>query len=200
MLWVRYSTFPTSTNLDSRFPKFHVFASPTISKAFSTTLHVKAGKSTTRPRGASTHQRWQEINIVQRRERSISTGVTVFRDLHEAFQVLQVEIELDDFVVRHADGSPRCITTLPARQYFGQCLDPGRNGTIASCIKAHEDLAKLVKLVDWNIRRYVDTLSPTSWRMSEVLPLDTIICIQVLGESLINVARLPSPYRGTRRS
>jgi len=112
-----------------------------------------------------------------------------FGMLHEAFRIFEVEINLEEFVVRHADGSPRCTNTFPAREYFGKCIDAGKR-TIRSCIKAHEDLAKLLKLVAWNITRYEDTQSPTSWRLSEVMSLDTILGIQVLGESLLNLARL----------
>ncbi|KAI5849911.1 hypothetical protein BZA05DRAFT_430663 [Tricharina praecox] len=112
-----------------------------------------------------------------------------FGMLHEAFRIFEVPIDLEEFVVRPAEGSVQCITTFPARQYFGQCIDAGKR-TIKSCVKAHEDLAKLFKLVSGMISRYEDTVSPTSWRISDVLPLDAILCIQVLGESLINLAKI----------
>jgi hypothetical protein len=118
-----------------------------------------------------------------------------FGMLYEAFSIFEVEIDLEEFIVRHADGSPRCITTFPCRKYFGKCIDAGGKRTITSRIEAHNDLAKLFKLVAWNIRRYEDTLAPTSWRMSEVLSLDAILCIQVLGESLINLAQITLPVQ-----
>ncbi|KAF8241546.1 hypothetical protein K440DRAFT_624112 [Wilcoxina mikolae CBS 423.85] len=120
-----------------------------------------------------------------------------FGMLHQAFSILEVEIELDDFVIRHP-GNCRSITTFPLRQYFGKCLERGRKRNQESRSIANEQLAKLLKAVDRNFAMFMDTNSPSAFRVTRVLPLDIIISILILGETFLNVARLTIPLsKGT---
>jgi hypothetical protein len=89
-----------------------------------------------------------------------------FGMMHKAFQMLEVKVELEDCVIRNSNGTRRCITTFPLRQYFVHCLERGKVRSKESRKTAVADIARLLRRVDVCIRRYMDTLSPMLWRMS----------------------------------
>jgi len=122
-----------------------------------------------------------------------------FGMIHEAFSILEVEVELDDFIIRR-QGSCRLITTFPLRQYFAKCLERGKRRSQASRNIAHEKLAKLLKAVDLNFVMFLDNQSPSAFRVSRVLSLDIIFSILILGETFLNVAQVTLPLTGGSQS
>ena len=117
--------------------------------------------------------------------------------LYEAFRILGVEVNLEDFVVISGKQANRYITTYPARAYFQQCYNardlkfPAR--LPQNRLVAHQELAKLFKHVQGLISGFEDRTSGVSrsmpWRISQVLTIDAILSIQVLGESFLNYAK-----------
>ena len=117
-----------------------------------------------------------------------------FGMLYEAFRILGVEVNLEDFVdIR--DETDCYITTYPARAYFQQCYNVRDSKFSARSpqhrLIAHQELAKLFKRVQGLISRFEDRDSrvPMPWRISQVLTMDAILSIQVLGESFLNYAK-----------
>ncbi|RPB01932.1 hypothetical protein L873DRAFT_1834398 [Choiromyces venosus 120613-1] len=113
-----------------------------------------------------------------------------FGTMYEVFRLLDVEIELEDCVIRDQDGTRRCVTTYPLRKYFANFTQNEKCRRKIPRRVALTDIAKILKHVDWIVRRYSDTFSPRTWMLSETLSLDIVISILILGESLLNMARL----------
>jgi len=116
-----------------------------------------------------------------------------FGMMYEVLRLLDVEVDLEDCVVRNQDGTRRCITTYPLRKTFANCIQRGKTRSRIPRGDALTNIAKILRRVDSTIRRYSDTLSPRSWRLSDALSLDTVLSILILGESLLNVTRLAMP-------
>ncbi|CUS13589.1 unnamed protein product [Tuber aestivum] len=123
-----------------------------------------------------------------------------FGMMYEVLRLLNVEVDLEDFVVRDGDGTRRCITTYPLRRYFADCTQRERAGSRIPGDSPLTDISKILRRVDSTIRRYSDTLSSGTWRLSEALSLDTVLSILVLGESLLNLAKLAMPLPGNDQS
>ncbi|KAG0638543.1 hypothetical protein HOY80DRAFT_1047420 [Tuber brumale] len=123
-----------------------------------------------------------------------------FGMLYEVLRLLDVEVDLEDCVVRNQDGTKRCITTYQLRKYFEGCIQRGKAPSRVPREAALTDIAKILRRVDSTIRAYSDTLSSRTWRLSDALPLDTVLSILVLGESLLNVTRLAMPLPGNDQS
>ncbi|KAG0130678.1 hypothetical protein HOY82DRAFT_561873 [Tuber indicum] len=123
-----------------------------------------------------------------------------FGMVYEVLRLLGVEVNLEDCVVRNQDGTRRCITTYPLREYFGNCLQRWKARRRVPREAVLTDIAKILRRVDSTIRGYSDTLFSRTWRLSDALSLDTVLSILVLGESLLNVARLTIPLPGNDQS
>ncbi|PWW79733.1 hypothetical protein C7212DRAFT_349439 [Tuber magnatum] len=104
-----------------------------------------------------------------------------FGMMYEVLRLLDVEVDLEDFVVRGQDGRRRCVTTYPLRKYFEDCVQRGRARSRIPGDFALADIAKILRRVDSTIRGYSDTLSPRIWRLSEALSLDTVLSILGVG-------------------
>lgn len=146
------------------------------------------------PEGSSGPQRINRDEVPSSAEKgAFLQSWLFFGMMYEVLRLLDVETDLEDCAVRNQDGTRRCITTYPLRKYFANCIQHGKARSRISREDALTNIAKILKRVDSTIRRYSDTLSPRSWRLSEALSLDTVLSILILGESLLNIIRLVMP-------
>lgn len=109
-----------------------------------------------------------------------------FGMLHEVLLVSGVDVDLKTFVLDR--GGEGVITTAPLRQHLADMIDRGRNRDTRA--RKEREMVEVFRQVDVVFRRFMDGVSPAVWRISTVLPLDTVMSILILGESLINAATI----------
>ncbi|KAI5837099.1 hypothetical protein DFP73DRAFT_326606 [Morchella snyderi] len=107
-----------------------------------------------------------------------------FGMLHEILLISGRDVDLNLFI--RYQGMDPVITTAPLRQEFGDMIDRGADRATV----AHKELEmKNVFRKVWTFfLTYLDTCSPTRWRITDVLCLDTTMSILILAESLRNAA------------